>query len=123
MTLRILADENIPKEAVDVLRHLGHDVVWIRNLSPGTSDEAILSQAQTENRIVVTFDKDFGELAFRWGLPASSGIILFRITISGPSQTFAIMLSALQSRSDWMGYFSVIEENRIRMTPLLKLKK
>jgi len=122
MTLRILADENIPGEVIDALCRLGHDVLWVRTHAPGSLDESILSQAQTENRIVITFDKDFGELAFRWGLPASSGIILFRITTPSPSQTSAIILAALQSRSDWVGYFSVVEKSRIRMTPLAKSK-
>jgi|WetSurMetagenome_2_1015567.scaffolds.fasta_scaffold98517_2 predicted nuclease of predicted toxin-antitoxin system len=118
MALRILADENIPGEAIDTLRHLGIDVIWVRTFSPGSSDQAILQQAQAENRLVITFDKDFGELAFHRGLPALSGIILFRISTPGPTYTTSLMVAALQSRSDWAGYFSVVENDRIRMTPL-----
>ena len=44
------------------------------------ADDAILARAQTEERIVVTHDKDFGELAFRSQLPASSGVILLRLS-------------------------------------------
>jgi predicted nuclease of predicted toxin-antitoxin system len=120
--LRILANENIPGEAVEILRRLGHDVIWIRAEAPGSPDEAILRQAQVENRLLITFDKDFGELAFHRGLPASSGIILFRISIPGPAQTTAVIVAALQSRSDWAGYFSVIENDRIRMTPLWRTR-
>lgn len=61
------------------LRERGHDVAWVREDMPGGADDAILSRAQTESRVVITFDKDFGALAFRWGLPATSGVVLFRI--------------------------------------------
>jgi predicted nuclease of predicted toxin-antitoxin system len=77
--MRFLANENFPLDAVEALRQNGHDVVWIRVESPGISDPEVLSRAQAENRILLTFDKDFGELAFRSKLPASVGIILFRI--------------------------------------------
>jgi hypothetical protein len=73
MALRILAKENVPGAAIDALRRLGHDMVWTRIHATGSPDEAVPAQAQTEDRIVVTFDKDFGESAFRRGLPSSSG--------------------------------------------------
>lgn len=115
---RILADENFPVVAVEALQQQGHDVIWIRNDTPGVSDRVILARAQTENRIVVTFDKDFGELAFRFGLPALSGIILFRITPSSPERIAEIVVAVLASRSDFAGNFTVVENDRIRMKPL-----
>jgi predicted nuclease of predicted toxin-antitoxin system len=122
VALKILADENIPGEAIEALRRLGHDIIWIRTLAPGSPDEDILKQAQAENRLVITFDKDFGELAFHRRLPAFSGIILFRISTPGPAYTTALILAALQSRSEWAGYFSVVENDRIRMTPLRPIR-
>ena len=116
--MRILANENFPGEAVDALRREGHDVVWIRTEAPGSSDKEVLQRAQSELRILVTFDKDFGELAFHLGLPASNGIILFRIQASTPGHVARIAITALATRRDWIGHFSVIEEERIRMTPL-----
>lgn len=116
--MRILANENFPGEAVEALRQKGHDIVWIRTESPGCSDKEILNKAQTENRIVVTFDKDFGELAFRLGLTATSGIILFRIQMPSPTHVARIAVAALEARTDWEGHFSVVEDSRIRMTPL-----
>jgi predicted nuclease of predicted toxin-antitoxin system len=77
--MRFLADENFPLDAVEALRQNGHDVAWIRSDSPGIADPQVLERAQAEGRIVLTFDKDFGELAFREKLPAMTGIILFRI--------------------------------------------
>ena len=75
--MRILAHENLPEDTVTALRRAGHDVVWIRTDVPGSSDEEVLRRAQLENRLPVTFDKDFGELAFRAGLPAAAGVVLF----------------------------------------------
>lgn len=83
-----------------------------------SSDEQILQIAQKENRIVVTFDKDFGELAFRSKLPVQSGIILFRITPRSSQYIAQVAVQALASRDNWFGHFSVVEDNRIRMTSL-----
>ena len=59
------ANENFPLLAVEALRAIGHNVLWTRTDMPGKSDDAILRQAQREDRLVITFDKDFGELAYR----------------------------------------------------------
>jgi predicted nuclease of predicted toxin-antitoxin system len=120
--MRFLANENFPGQAVFALRELGHDVTWIREISPGASDIQVLERAQREGQVLITFDKDFGELAFRYGLPSSCGIILFRISIPSPEYVANVASAALQQREDWSNYFSVIEDTRIRMTPLPKPK-
>ena len=120
--MRILADENFPGDAVAILRRLGHDVLWVRTEAPGISDREVLARAQAEDRVVITFDKDFGELAFLFGLPATSGIILFRLRAKSPASVALQAAIALDSRTDWAGHFSVIEEDRIRMTPLPETK-
>lgn len=104
---------------MEALRQRGHDVLWVRTEAPGSSDQHILRLAQVEGRTVVTFDKDFGELAFRLGLPASNGVVLFRIAQSSAARIARVAVVALESRDDWAGHFSVVEEDRIRMTPLL----
>ena len=118
MALRILANENIAGDAVEALRSRGHDVVWVRTEAPGSLDRQILERAQAEGRVLVTFDKDFGELAFRWGLPALCGVVLFRVQMPSSALAAAFIVRALETRSDWAGHFSVVEEDRIRMTPL-----
>ena len=77
--MRFLANENFPGDAVTQLKAAGHDIVWVRVAAPGIKDEDVLAWAAREARIVLTFDKDFGELAWRAGLPASSGIVLLRL--------------------------------------------
>lgn len=67
--MRLLVNENFPSDAVTALQQDGHDVVWVRRDAPGSRDEDVLERARTENRILITFDKDFGELAFRSQLP------------------------------------------------------
>jgi predicted nuclease of predicted toxin-antitoxin system len=116
--MRLLANENFPGDAVAALRAKGHDIAWVRADAPGSSDAEVLAQAQAEERILLTFDKDFGELAFRVGLPAASGVILFRIPTPSPEFVARAAVAALESRSDWAGHFAVVEEDRIRMTPL-----
>jgi len=116
--MRILANENIPTAVVEALRQKGHDVLWVRTESPGISDRQVLSRAQLDARVVITFDKDFGELAFRYGLKAECGIILFRVTMPSPAQVARIAVAALASRNDWAGHFAVVEDDRVRMTPL-----
>ena len=116
--MRLLADENFPADAVVALREAGHDVVWIRTDSPGIPDNQVLDQAQRERRIVLTFDKDFGELAFRSKLPASSGVILFRIGMPSAAHVAEVVTRVIDSREDWVGHFSVVDDRRIRMTRL-----
>ena len=117
--MRLLANENFPGLAIATLRSRGHDVAWIREDSPGIDDRAVLSRATAEGRILITFDKDFGELIFRLGLNAPSGVILFRIPPDSPSVVTQTAVTVLESRTDWAGHFSAVEEKRVRMTPLI----
>ena len=116
--MRILANENFPLDAVEALRANGHDVAWIREDARGSLDEQVLARAQSEERVLVTFDKDFGELAFRSKLPAASGVILFRISAPSSRHVASAVVQALASRADWSSHFSVVDDHRIRMTPL-----
>ena len=116
--MRVLANENFPGEAIGALRERGHDIVWIRTEAPGSKDQAILQRAQIEKRIIITFDKDFGELAFHSRLPASCGIVLFRISAPSPASVIQKVVETLESRSDWSGNFAVIDDRQIRIRPL-----
>ena len=116
--MKFLANENFPQATVLALRQAGHDVLWVRTDLPGTDDDAVLQRAQAESRVLLTFDKDFGDLAFHWGLPAQCGIILFRILISSPQSVSQRVLAVIASQQDWRGWFVVVEETRIRMRPL-----
>ena len=115
--MRFLANENFPRETIVALTARGHDVTWVRRVMPGAKDRDVLLRAQREERILLTFDKDFGELAFRYHLPAASGVVLFRIPMLSPGHVSNMIVSVLESRLDWAGHFSVVDESRIRMVP------
>ncbi len=116
--MRLLANENFPGPAVNALRAAGHDVLWARTDMPGEPDSQILRRAQQETRVLITFDKDFGDLAFRSGLPAQCGVVLFRISIPSPEIAACRAVAELGARDDWTGIFAVIEEHRVRVRPL-----
>lgn len=116
--MRFLANENVPYDAVAALRERGHDVIWVRTDASGSCDEDILSRAAAEERVLITFDKDFGELAFRSKLPAKYGIILFRIPEKSSSYIANVVTATIESCYDWIGHFTVVEEHRIRMRHL-----
>jgi predicted nuclease of predicted toxin-antitoxin system len=116
--MRFLANENFPGPAVEALRATGHDVVWIRAVSPGAPDSDVLAQAAREERILLTFDKDFGELAARTVLPLKSGIVLLRMPMPKPQDAGQRLASLINSRDDWAGHFSVVEPGRVRMRRL-----
>ena len=116
--MRFLANENFPRDAVTALRAGGHDVVWIRIAAPGSKDCDVLAWAARERRLLLTFDKDFGELARASTLPAECGILLVRMPMPPASLVGARIAAIVASREDWAGHFSVIEPGRIRMRPL-----
>jgi hypothetical protein len=112
--MRFLADENFPGAAVDALMRAGHDAVWIGTIAPGMPDSEVFRWAARESQIILTFDKDFGEIARGARLPDDCGIALFRV----PMPSSAEVGTLVGGRSDWSGHFSVIEPDRVRMRPL-----
>ena len=116
--MRIIANENIMATVVSELRNRGHDVLWVRESMPKAEDEAILATAQGDKRVVLTHDKDFGELAFRYGLPADCGVLLIRLSGRGRQADIEQVLKVIDSRQDWTGHFSVVSRGRLRMRPL-----
>lgn len=116
--MRLCANENIPEDCVTRLRQAGHDVLWIREATPGSPDNVALARALSENRLLITFDKDFGELVFRRGARASHGVILFRISQPSPAAVAGRVAAVLASREDWHGNFSVVDDFTIRMRRL-----
>jgi predicted nuclease of predicted toxin-antitoxin system len=118
--MRFLANENVPGSAVTALRIAGHDVVWIRTAAPGSTDPEVLAQAVREERILLTFDKDFGELAKAAALPVACGVVLIRRSMTPAGGAGQKIADILTSRTDWAGHFSVVELGRIRMRPLTR---
>lgn len=121
--MQFLVNENVTRTVIRELRQRGHDVLSIKESMRSEKDDVILACAQAEQRIVVTHDKDFGELAFRCRLPSSCGMILFRLSGSDWDLVNQRVLDAIESRTDWAGHFSVVTNDRIRMRPLPELSQ
>jgi len=113
--MQLCANENVPGDCVFALRQMGHDVLWIRESAPGARDLTVLAVAQSEDRLLITFDKDFGELVYRLGATASRGVVLFRLPKSSPDFIARRVSQIIESRADWSGHFSVVDEYSIRM--------
>jgi predicted nuclease of predicted toxin-antitoxin system len=116
--MRVIADENITRSVIQGLRDRVYDVLSVKESMRGIDDPAILQRAEAEQRLVITQDKDFGELTFKHRFPATCDIVLFRLSAAGPADDNQRMLDVMQSRSDWAGHFSVVTDDRIRMRSL-----
>src|SRR4051794_30880031 len=115
--MKLCANENIPEDCVVRLRKNGHDVLWIREAAPGSPDSDV-ARALAEGCLLITFDKDFGELVFRRGAKSTHGIVLFRISQPSAAVIAERVATVLASRDDWLGHFSVVNDSTIRMRRL-----
>lgn len=115
---KFLANENVPASSIDAARKAGHDVAWVAESAPGATDDAVLQLSLAEGRVLVTFDKDFGEMVFRLGNAASCGVILMRPRLSSPVDLAQFTTAVLAQQIDWEGHFSVAREGRVRVVPL-----
>lgn len=95
MPARLLADENIPARAIDALRGAGCDVLSIREHAPESSDDEVLRIAVAQGRILLTFDRDYGELIFGQGQAAPPSVIYFRMLPVAPREVSDAVLSLL----------------------------
>jgi predicted nuclease of predicted toxin-antitoxin system len=113
--MKFLVDESVDRQIVDRLRMDGHDVWYITEMDPGIADELVLSQANQEMAILVTADKDFGELVFRQKR-ISMGVILTRLAGLSPGQKAELVSTAIsQHLSELENAFAVIVPGSIRI--------
>jgi predicted nuclease of predicted toxin-antitoxin system len=113
--MRLIADEGVDKPIVDILRNAGLDVLYILEINQGTDDDFILTIANSEQRILLTQDKDFGELVFRLER-AHHGVILIRLEGFAPDLKAQIVLNAVITHKDELiNAFTVIQPNAIRI--------
>ncbi len=115
--MKFLADENFPFPALSELRKRGYDLSSIAEDHAGSSDEEVAGICDREGRILLTFDKDFGELVFRRGLSAGSSVVLFRINPE-PEALVEILRSLTDTWLLTAGVFCVVAKDRVRVRPL-----
>ena len=88
--MNLLADESVEREIVERLRADGHNTVYVAELAPGISDDEVLDQANDQQALLVTGDKDFGELVYRLGR-IHGGVVLLRLAgLSTPVKAGAV---------------------------------
>src|SRR5262245_14766717 len=108
--MKILADENLPGAVVAWLRANGHDVLFATEAQAGAPDTDWAVRAEREKRILLTADKDFGELVFRDGL-ASHGLVLLRLDeVTAPEILARLQMVWSVVEANPSGQFIVITE-------------
>ncbi len=113
--MRFVADESCDFAVVRALRAAGHDVLAVAEIAPRLSDPRVLELARDETRVLITEDKDFGELVYASKL-RTSGVVLLRF----PADARSAMAEATNGAVDSLGdkllrRFTVIEPGRIRV--------
>lgn len=114
-----LANEHFPAASVRLLRRDGHDVAFVAEGPVGASDAENLARAVREQRIILTYDRHYGELIFQQGLPAPPGVVYFRLTQPTADEPATVLRDLLADPSSPLeGYFVTVGRNRIRRRPL-----
>lgn len=116
--MHFLANENFPVASVMLLRQSEHDVVHVAEAFPSVEDEVVLHRAREQQRILITFDRDYGELIFRRKLPAPAGILFMRFDPDTPTEPAELVLSLLQGGVELTGNFTVMTREEIRQRRL-----
>ena len=115
--MKFVADEGIDAQIVARLREDDHNVWYVAEMSPGVSDSDVLNIANRENAILLTFDKDFGDLVFRQRR-VSQGVDLIRLHGFKPEQKASMVLNVIQQYgSDLPRAFTVLTPNKVRIRP------
>jgi predicted nuclease of predicted toxin-antitoxin system len=116
--VNFVADESLDLQIVKRLRQDGHIISYITEIQPGVTDDIVLNLANQEGRVLLTADKDFGELVFRLGR-ASFGVVLIRLSGLVSSQKAEIVAHAInQYATDLLGSFTVITPQIVRIRRL-----
>ena len=116
--MKFLIDESSGRKLFLFLKEKGFDVKFVAEIIPRVSDKEVLEFSEKENRILVTNDKDFGELIFRLNQP-SFGVILLRLNLDTPKNRQNYVLAVIKRFSDRLeGSFIVVTEGKVRIRKL-----
>lgn len=117
--MHFLADENFPNASCRLLEAKGHIVRKASLLFTGKKDEEILLNAYEQNEIILTFDKDFGELVFKKNLSLPAGVVLYRVKEFMPDEPGNLLLNFIEEYNlVLVGFFTVISQDKIRQRKL-----
>ncbi len=110
--MNFLADENLGILVPKYLQDQGFNIVAIREISPGADDIDVLKLANEQDRILITLDKDFGELVFKEKL-LHSGVLLLRLEDESIEIKKKVLLNILKSKRKLYKKFTVISEKNL----------
>ena len=119
MSIKLLANENIPSASIALLQKEGFDVLAASREFPGSIDEVVLSRARQEARVLVTFDRDYGELIFHRQLPVPPAVIYLRFIPKHPLEV-AEIVQQIVNQTEIMGYFVAADRESLRRRRLPK---
>ena len=113
--MRFLANENFPFPSIRLLRESNFYVSSICEDRPGITDSEVIQIAIKEQLIILTFDKDYGELIFRSGVINPPAVVFFRYKGLSPSEAGVLLLQIIAEKSiELDGVFTVVEKNNVR---------
>ena len=114
--MRFLVDECTGPAVAGWLQSLGHEVYSVFDLSPGSPDRQILAKAYSENWILITNGRDFGELIFRERRP-HHGVIFLRLGDERPASKIKVLQNLLTNHSERLPeHFVTVTEKQIRFS-------
>jgi predicted nuclease of predicted toxin-antitoxin system len=115
--MRFLADESCDFAVVRALRAAGHDVLTVSEFSPGAEDQAVIGLGLQQGRILLTEDKDFGQLVHAGGR-ASGGVVFLRFPAKARTRMARVVVDLVRNRGGkLMGSFTVVQPGRVRIMP------
>lgn len=110
-----LANENLPRPSIQLLREKGYLVRSIQEELPGIDDEQVIELASSLNLIILTFDSDYGEIIFKYNRKNPPAVIYFREKGNDPLFAATMLLSLLSDPAiSFSDSFTVIDEKNIR---------
>jgi len=113
--LRFLVDVGVGKGIERYLREEGYDTKAVRDIDPRMEDEEIIRTAVTENRMVITMDKDFGELVYHSSME-HSGVLLLRLEDATGTEKLQVVKHIMKNYSDRIkNCFCVFQNDRFRI--------
>lgn len=114
--MNLLADESVDRQIVERLRQDGHDVLYIAEVEPSISDKLVFNRANEKSSLLITGDKDFGEIVFRDNRLSSGGVILLRLAGLSAEKKAEIVSDVFRERgAEFANHFSVIAPGKIRI--------
>jgi len=114
--MNLLADESVDRQIVERLRADGHEVLYVAEVEPSISDNVVFDRANERLALLVTGDKDFGEIVFRDNRLSSGGVVLLRLLGLSAEKKAEIVSEAFQVRgAEFPNHFSVVAPGKIRI--------